>query len=99
MESGRKKRMYITENDNKRTRIQSDRSKIIQPYGTKIQHAEVLEKITPFESRILGAYGLALSGFVGMTVLNNWYSQKEEYVNYLLKLINLAMMMSNLKKS
>lgn len=58
-----------------------------------------MRKITPFEARILGASGLALSGFVGMTVLNNWYSQKEEYVNYLLKLINLAMMMSNLKKS
>ena len=58
-----------------------------------------MRKITPFEARILSASGLALSGFVGMTVLNNWYSQKEEYVNYLLKLINLAMMMSNLKKS
>ena len=58
-----------------------------------------MRKITPFEARILSTSGLALSGFVGMTVLNNWYSQKEEYVNYLLKLINLAMMMSNLKKS
>ena len=45
-----------------------------------------LRRITPFEARILGASGLALSGFVGMTVLNNWYSQKEEYVNYLLKI-------------
>ena len=45
-----------------------------------------MRKITPFESRILGASGLALSGFVGMTVLNNWYSQKKEYVNYLLKI-------------
>ena len=35
-------------------------------------------------SRILSASGLALSGFVGMTILNNWYSRKEEYVNYLL---------------
>ena len=43
-----------------------------------------MRKITPFEARILGASGLALSGFVGMTVLNNWYSQKKEYVNYLL---------------
>ena len=30
-----------------------------------------MRKITPFEARILGASGLALSGFVGMTVLNN----------------------------
>ena len=45
-----------------------------------------MRKITPFEARILGASGLALSGFVGMTVLNNWYSQKKEYVNYLLKI-------------
>ena len=45
-----------------------------------------MRKITPFEARILGASGLALSGFVGMTVLNNWYSRKEEYVNYLLKI-------------
>ena len=58
-----------------------------------------MRKITPFEARILSASGLALSGFVGMTILNNWYSQKEEYVNYLLKRISLAMMMNNLKKS
>ena len=45
-----------------------------------------MRKITPFEARILGASGLALSGFVGMTILNNWYSRKEEYVNYLLKI-------------
>ena len=45
-----------------------------------------MRKITPVEARILGASGLALSGFVGMTVLNNWYSQKKEYVNYLLKI-------------
>ncbi|MFR2451521.1 MAG: hypothetical protein ACLS9A_09150, partial [Clostridia bacterium] len=42
--------------------------------------------ITPFEARILSTSGLALSGFVGMTILNNWYSRKEEYVNYLLKM-------------
>ncbi len=41
-----------------------------------------MRKITPFEARILSASGLALSGFVGMTILNNWYSRKEEYVNY-----------------
>ena len=45
-----------------------------------------MRKITPFEARILSASGLALSGFVGMTILNNWYSRKEEYVNYLLKI-------------
>ena len=45
-----------------------------------------MRKITPFEARILSASGLALSGFVGMTILNNWYSQKKEYVNYLLKI-------------
>ena len=45
-----------------------------------------MRKITPFESRILSASGLALSGFAGMTILNNWYSRKEEYVNYLLKM-------------
>ena len=45
-----------------------------------------MRKITPFEARILSTSGLALSGFVGMTVLNNWYSQKKEYVNYLLKI-------------
>lgn len=44
-----------------------------------------MRKITPFEARILSASGLALSGFVGMTILNNWYSRKEEYVNYLNK--------------
>ena len=45
-----------------------------------------MRKITPFEARILSASGLALFGFVGMTILNNWYSRKEEYVNYLLKM-------------
>lgn len=45
-----------------------------------------MRKITPFEVRILNASGLALSDFVGMTILNNWYSRKEEYVNYLLKM-------------
>lgn len=45
-----------------------------------------MRKITPFEVRILSASGLALSDFVGMTILNNWYSRKEEYVNYLLKM-------------
>jgi len=45
-----------------------------------------MRKITPFEARILSTSGLALSGFVGMTILNNWYSQKKEYVNYLLKI-------------
>ncbi len=45
-----------------------------------------MRKITPFEARILSASGLALSGFAGMTILNNWYSRKEEYVNYLLKI-------------
>ena len=45
-----------------------------------------MRKITPFEARILSASGLALSGFAGMTILNNWYSRKEEYVNYLLKM-------------
>ena len=45
-----------------------------------------MRKITPFEARILSASGLALSGFAGMTILNNWYSQKKEYVNYLLKI-------------
>ena len=45
-----------------------------------------MRKITPFEARILSTSGLALSGFVGMTILNNWYSRKEEYVNYLLKM-------------
>ena len=44
-----------------------------------------MRKITPFEARILSTSGLALSGFVGMTILNNCYSRKEEYVNYLLK--------------
>ena len=45
-----------------------------------------MRKITPFEARILSASGLALSGFAGMTILNNGYSRKEEYVNYLLKM-------------
>ena len=45
-----------------------------------------MRKITLFEARILSTSGLALSGFVGMTILNNWYSRKEEYVNYLLKM-------------
>ena len=45
-----------------------------------------MRKITPFEARISSTSGLALSGFVGMTILNNWYSRKEEYVNYLLKM-------------
>ena len=45
-----------------------------------------MRKITSFEARILSASGLALSGFAGMTILNNWYSRKEEYVNYLLKM-------------
>ena len=45
-----------------------------------------MRKITPFEARILSTSGLALSGVVGMTILNNWYSRKEEYVNYLLKM-------------
>ncbi len=45
-----------------------------------------MRKITPFEARILSTSGLVLSGFVGMTILNNWYSRKEEYVNYLLKM-------------